>query len=250
MAQNKSPHRLVKFLSYVLERRPDEFGLVLDHDGYVKVKELLKAVTEEDQWRFIRRSHLDEILITVANPPFEISDNRIRARNREHLPKHVFAQNPPKLLYTCVREKAYPFVVDKGIFPSGYPQVILSSKRGLAERIGRRIDHTPAVLTVQVQHSVEMGTTYYRAGQDLFLAEYIPAGCFSGPRILKEKTAPAKAARTEKPAAPKLAGSFILEINDKMHPQAAAGKTKTGQNFDRKRTKKYKRKREKPPWRH
>jgi putative RNA 2'-phosphotransferase len=249
MAQNKSPQRLAKFLSYVLERRPDEFGLVLDDDGYVKIKELLKAITAEDHWKYIRRSHLNEILVTIPNPPFEISDNRVRARNRKHLPKHALETDPPKLLYTCVRKKAYPFVIEKGIFPMGYPKVILSSDRPLAERIGKRIDHVPALLTVQVRRSMEMGTIFYRAGQSLFLAEYIPAGCFSGPPIPKEKPVLQKAEKTAKPVQPKTAGSFIVDLIEKVHSQTPGGKPKTNKKTEHKRSKKHKRKREKPPWR-
>jgi putative RNA 2'-phosphotransferase len=33
-------------LSYVLGRRPDEFGLVPDADGFVRLKDLLKALHE------------------------------------------------------------------------------------------------------------------------------------------------------------------------------------------------------------
>ena len=40
MSQQRSPKQLAKFLNYVLGRRPDEFGLVMDKDGFVKIKDL------------------------------------------------------------------------------------------------------------------------------------------------------------------------------------------------------------------
>ncbi len=54
-----------KFLKYVLGLNPDEFGLVLDKDGYVKIKDLLKAVHEEDGWRSFRQANINEIMISL-----------------------------------------------------------------------------------------------------------------------------------------------------------------------------------------
>ena len=44
MSLQRSPKQLAKLIDYILSRRPDEFGLVPDKDGYVKIKDLLKAV--------------------------------------------------------------------------------------------------------------------------------------------------------------------------------------------------------------
>ena len=43
MARQKSPKQLSKFISYMLGRKPAEFGLVPDQDGFVKIKEFIKA---------------------------------------------------------------------------------------------------------------------------------------------------------------------------------------------------------------
>ena len=142
MALQKSPKRLAKLLDYILGRRPDEFGLVTDSDGYIKIKELLKALSEEEGLSYVRRAHLDEILLTLPDSSFEISDNSIRSKFRDQLPQLTYVQNPPKLLYTCVRRKAYPHVAEKGIQPTGFSRVILSSSLVMAERLGRRIDRS------------------------------------------------------------------------------------------------------------
>jgi RNA:NAD 2'-phosphotransferase (TPT1/KptA family) len=144
MSSQRSPKQLAKFLNYVLGRRPDEFGLVTDKEGFVKIKDLIKATGEEEGLKYVRRAHINEVMLTLPNHGLEIADKLIRAQNREHLPKQSFALDPPKLLYTCVRKKAYPHVLDKGIRPTGFSKVILSSNRDLAERMGRRSDHDAA----------------------------------------------------------------------------------------------------------
>ena len=243
MALQKSPKKLAKLLDYILGRRPDEFGLVTDNDGYIKIKELLKALSEEKGLSYVRRAHLNEILLTLPDPSFEISDNSIRAKSRRHLPEHACAPHPPKLLYHCVRQKAYSHVYIKGIYPTGYSRVILSSNLSLAQRMGRRIDRSAILLTVQVQPCLNKGVVFFNAGEALFLADFIPPGCFSGPPLPKEKPVVAK-----KPDLPqqseskKMAGSFFMDLEEKMNPKAPGSK----QN---RKMKKQKRKRQPPPWR-
>ena len=214
MGQLKSPKQLAKFIFYMLGRRPDEFGLVPDTDGFVKIKELLKAICEEEGLRYVRRFHLDEILITLPAPPIEISDNLVRVKSREHLPERIQASDPPKLLYTCVRRKAYPFVMDKGIFPIGRGHVILSSEKKLAEKIGKRIDQTPVLLTVQTQKSGNNGVIFFQAGDLLFIADTIPVGCFTGPPLPKEKPEPKKEDTLKKEKPKSLPGTFLMDLTD------------------------------------
>jgi putative RNA 2'-phosphotransferase len=241
MPQN-SPKQLAKFFNYVLGRRPDEFGLMTDKQGFVKIKELIKATNEEEGLGYVRLSHINEIMVTVQNHGLEVADNLIRALNREKLPRQSFALNPPKLLYTCVRKKAYPHVLDKGVRPTGFSKVILSSNPDLARRMGRRNDHAAVLLTVQVYPSEERGVVFFQAGESLFLAEHIPPGCFSGPPLPKEPPEPHRSDKSKKEPTEIAAGSFLLDLNKKDRPLTPGSRQK-------KRDKKQKQRRERPPWR-
>lgn len=242
MSQKGSPKQLAKFLNYVLGRRPDEFGLVTDKEGFVKIKDLIKATSEEEGLKYVRRANINEIMLTLPNHGLEVADTLIRAQNREHLPKQSFALDPPKLLYTCVRKKAYPHVLEKGIRPTGFSKVILSSKNDLAQRMGRRSDHDAVLLTVQVGQSEDKGVVFFQAGESIFLAESIPPGCFSGPPLPKELPDTRKADKLPKQDPKMPAGSFALDLNKKEHPATPGDGRK-------KRIKKQKPRRERPPWR-
>lgn len=249
MVQQKSPKQLAKLISYMLGHKPAEFGLVPDRDGFVKTKDFLKAVCEEDGLGYIRWSHIHEILITLSDPPIEIKDNFIRATHRDNLPGHSPAQTLPKLLYTCVRRKAYPFVLDKGIFPMGFDRVILSSMPEMAERMGKRKDRLPILLTVQTRKSLEKGTLFYEAGDTLFLAESIRPGCFTGPPLPKQKEpAIIKEALGEK-REQKFPGSFILDLKDKNKKMSRRKKKSKETAWSKDPKKLKKQKREPPPWR-
>jgi len=165
----KAVKQLVKFTSYVLGRRPDEFGLVPDAEGFVKIKDFLKAVSEEEGWRHVRRAHLNEMMLAFPDCPIDIREDRIRSVERDFIPRPVRPEALPKRLYTCIRNRAYPHVAEKGISPSGNEAVILSSDRLFAERIGKRSDASPVLLTVDVNRSISAGAVFSRLGESLYL---------------------------------------------------------------------------------
>ncbi len=240
MAQRKSLKRLSKFILYILERKPDEFGLVPDEHGFIKLKEFLKAVHEEDGYKYVRKNHVEEILFTLPNPSFEIKDNFIRATNRNRLKTPFPEKNLPKLLFTYIRSKAYPSAMEKGILPTGYKKVVLSSDPLMAERMGKRKDPRPVIITVQTNKSTDKGIQFFKAGETLYLANSIPPGCFTGPPLPKEKPNKIKHAVVEEKSPYKLSGSFIPDLENKFN--------KPDSKRNKKRKDKRKRKRERPPW--
>ena len=234
-----------KFLKYILGLRPDEFGLVPDKEGYVKIKDLLKAVHEEDGWRSFRQANINEMMTSLPDPPFEISENRIRAIDGQQLPKRVSPENLPKQLFTCLRPKALHAIVEKGILPMGRKHVILASDKNMAKRIGKRIDASPALLTVSVENAIQQGTLFLQAGENLFLARSIPVGCFTAPPLPKEP----KVAKP-KPAKPKecdrFPGSFFPDLTEQIEtidPKKMTRKQRREKDIDWKKSRKQTRRR-------
>jgi putative RNA 2'-phosphotransferase len=235
----KSPAmKLAGTLAYILGRRPDEFGLIPDSEGYVKIKDLLKALGEEKEFRHIRKGKLDEILLTVPEPPIEIQDGRIRARDRSHLRSPCPPETLPKLLYTCIRRKAYPVVLKNGIQPTSFSHVLLSSDQDMARRIGRRNDASPVLLTVSVAQAREARVTVEWAGGSLYLAPMVPPHCFSGPPPAKvEAVAPPKATPAE-PVAPRHPGSFFPDLSSIFSDESRENRDRRGTRPDWKRDRK------------
>lgn len=250
MNKARSPQTLAKMIAYVLGRRPEEFGLVPDAEGWVRLKDLLKALHEEEGWRYVNATHLNEVRLTVAGPPFEIAEGRIRANAPRPADGPRDPDPAPKLLYACIRRRGYRRVLENGLKPSAHPQVVLCASREMAERMGRRLDPDPVLLTVQVQACRERGIEFQGSGQGLFLAPEVPAGCFSGPALPKEteaQKAPAEAAKN--PPRGRTAGGFLLDPGDgesALVPKSLRGggakngaKPKRGKTWTR----------ERPPWR-
>jgi putative RNA 2'-phosphotransferase len=220
--QSKAIKITGKFLTYVLGRHPDEFGLVPDREGFVPVKELLKALHEEEGWRHVRAGLLNELLISAGPAPIEIDGNLIRAADRGRLPKISEAVHPPKVLYIAIRRKAYASAIEKGLRAGGRPSLILSSDKAMALRIGMRKDNQPVLLSVQVKKTQEQDVVYHQFGQNLFLTDRIPAGTFSGPAPPKPKPVgprnEAKKVPEPSPVEP-TPGSYLVAIDEQKDPK-------------------------------
>lgn len=230
--------KLAKFLDYLLGRRPDEFGLCPDQDGYVKTKDLMKALGEEDGWGYVRQSHLREVTAVLACPPVELSGKRIRAVDRSKLIVPTIPESVPKLLYHPVRRRAYPVVLEKGAKPArSRPTIVLARERSMAERLGRRMDAEPVILTVNTDQLTHLGATLNVFGSVLFLVDRIPVGSFSGPPLPQKPPEAKVAAKPQPPAVPKTPGSYLVDLSRE------PGSKKKSVKKDRKRKNEWKRER-------
>ena len=177
---------LSRLLVYILGHRPDEFGLVPDSDGFVTYKELLQAIHEEPDWHYVRRSHINEVLLGKDRHLFQPGDNRIRASDiRWRLDIDNPTQTIPKLLLTPVRRKAHPVVMEKGLRSAQGRYLVLSPDQEMAGRIGSRRDQKPVLLEVMADAAQSEGVLFYPFG-NLFLSPEIPARFISGPPVPKE----------------------------------------------------------------
>ncbi len=221
MATNlKEIKRLAKFIAYVLGHRPDEFGIVPDENGYVRIKELLKSINEEAGWRHVRMTHLKEIAYTVMPSPIEINEGSVRACDRALLPKIKPGIDLPKLLYFAVRRRAYPAMLEKGLpYQVDRPHLVLCADEAMALRIGRRRDQQPVMLTVQVQASGDKGTYFQKFGDGLFLADAIYPGTFNGPALPKERPDQPAAKKEPEPLRPKTPGSYYPDLSPHAEPK-------------------------------
>ena len=210
--KNKSK-QLSKFLCYLMGRRPDEFGLVPDENGFYKIKEILKALSEEQGWKSTGQGNINEIFLTMSDHGLERGESLIRAQDRSNLPVNEIIYDPPKILYIGVRNKAYPHIFEKGINPIGGKNfVILSSNEEMAVRIGKRRDSNPVLLSVQTRKLIKKGYDISQFGEYLFLVDHVPSDCFAGPPLPKEKEKKITKEKEVKPKEQKEYGSFLLDL--------------------------------------
>ncbi|MFP3871048.1 MAG: RNA 2'-phosphotransferase, partial [Syntrophobacteria bacterium] len=170
---------LAKIIEYILLHRPDEFGLFLDSDGSLPIKELMWALHEESSWGHVRRGHFKELAHSGLQLAFSIEDSCIRPKIPPERPAPVVT--PPKLLFYAVRRKAYPVVLRQGLRPAGRRYLPLATTREMALRIGRRRDEKPVPLTIHAARAHDSGHQFIGCGELLLLVKEMPVRFFSGP---------------------------------------------------------------------
>jgi putative RNA 2'-phosphotransferase len=243
---NPSHHqdKLSKFLVYLLGRRPDEFGLVPDSDGFVRIKELLQALHEEQGWRHVRQAHLNEVLIVPEMPVIEIDGARIRARDTSRLPVIAEPDELPRLLFIAIRPKAYPAALERGLSAPAGRHLTLAADKDMALRVGRRADRHPTLLAIQVRESAQRGTCFQAYGQMLFLADRIYPGTFTGPPRPMPKSDPAVHRGVPDPPQIRTPGSYYPDLalaQPARHPTAAERRGKEPQwKKDRRQARRHK----------
>ena len=180
---------LSKLMSYILRHRPDEFGLVLDEEGFIPLKELHWSITEEEGWSHISMADIQQAVYAVDRERFQIDGNRIRASygHSSVVKIHYKPSVPPKTLYHGIRRKAYPSILRHGLRPMGHRYVHLTPSEELALRIGRRKDPNPILLTINARRANEEGIVFYLANELIYLVDALPVEYFSGPPLPQEK---------------------------------------------------------------
>ncbi len=218
----------------MLGRSPDEFGIVPDREGFVGLKELLQAVHEEEDWRYVRQSHINEVLLGKDRGLFELDGKRIRATGPHwRLDPENPSRSLPKVLFTTVRRRAHPVVMEQGLRSGEDRYVVLASDRDMALRMGRRHDQEPVLLEVMAGRAKNEGVVFYSFGT-LFLCHRIPQRFILGPPVSQGATERRSAAATKKektgPERPQATpGSFILDISRDPDPyRRAKGKKRKG----------------------
>ena len=218
---------LTRFLIYVLGHRPDEFGLVPDGEGFVPYKELLQAIHEEDGWRYVRKSHIHEILMGVDREMFQEENDRIRVLERRWEKEMGNREiTPPGLLFVPVRKRAHAVVMEKGLKapPSGF--LVLSSDKEMVSRIGRRRDPHTVILEILAQEASRRGVVFHSFG-DLATTDHIPPEFIAGPPVPKEvlekkKDRTAEGKKTMKRAVVPETGTFVLDASRDPDPYRRA----------------------------
>jgi putative RNA 2'-phosphotransferase len=200
---------LAKILTYVLCHRPDEFGLVLDPEGFVAVKQLLQALNAEPGWAHVRRHHLEQVAGLLYPPRFEVAANRIRGLVPAPANLRRPGENPPTLLYAAIPPKAHERVFEAGLKTPPGQELLLAASPEEALKLGRRRSPEPILVTVQAERAARNGVTFQGYGEGLYLTLDVPREFLqlAPPPLKPEKPKPEKVA----PPRP-LPGTVTLDL--------------------------------------
>jgi putative RNA 2'-phosphotransferase len=207
---------LARLLAYALCRQPDEFGVVLDADGFVPIKALLQALMAEPGWGFVRRHHLEQVVNLLQPPSLEIAGEQIRCLDPGPAQlRRPPGETPPALLYLAIPPKAHARVFEDGLQPPLGQELLLAATKETALKFGRRRAPQPVLVTVQAQAAARKGITFQGYGEALFLAPALPREFLQLPT---PPPAPEKPKKAAPPPPPPVPGGFYLDLSQ-MQPK-------------------------------
>lgn len=188
MAHIHKVKSLQKTLAYILGHRPDEFGLILDESGFVKIGELCKVLKEEG-WSYVREKDVVEAVVTDTEKRFELEEGKVRATDLKKLEYGHFEKiSPPKTLFLGVSEKCYSSVLHKGLLPpKGQSYIYLFAERTLAERVAKRRHRHAIVLEVRASEASQAGFEFFKVFPLIFATPYVPQEYINGPYIRQDE---------------------------------------------------------------
>lgn len=236
MQRDKKLQNIEKTLSTLLGRTPDLYGLLPDPEGWFPVKTLLQALSEEQDFSSIREADLVDIC-REKDALLDMEEKKIRARHRSFPSSPSPAQNLPKLLHVCIREKAWPHVFEKGLRAGAGPFLILSSDPDLSLRMGKRKGPKIVPLKIQIAKALQEGASFLSHGE-LFCAKEIPASAILGPPLPSKSKKAQTGEAFRKKAGPFMPGSFLLRSEEEKQEGAKRKKEKNSWKHNKKRLRK------------
>ncbi len=189
MDKRRQKH-LEKTLLAILGRRPDLFGVVLDKDGWLPLKELHKALMDETSLRYLTPRSLKQSLALYLPEKFDLRENMVRAKpgyRADGLTEHIDV-SPPEDLFICVRPTALEAIRTNGLRPASTTRwIVLARDKEMAFKMGRRRHNNPVLVEIRAALAHERGITFLRAGELLYLAREIPRSWIKLPYHPAEK---------------------------------------------------------------
>lgn len=161
----------------VLRHFPEKFGLEMDDQGFVNLRDFVRALQKRNRrFHWVRPHHIIAIIETDPKGRYQISNDHIRATygHSIELDLRLPTDNiPDKLYYPTTPEEA-DIILETGIKPSDRKLVHLSRTYGDAVTAGRVRTDNPVILEVDTRAIINDGFKVQRAGKTVFLVEEVP----------------------------------------------------------------------------
>ena len=175
---DKMLQQVSRILSYALRHHPEEFGIILDEEGWVLTNDLLNAIKKNHPaLRWIDSATLQLIQQQNDKPRFEMIEGSIRAGYGHSLAQlriRMIPHKPPAVLYHGTTEKALLQIRQTGLQPQQRHYVHLSADIQTARLVGKRRTKIPQLITINASDAFHAGIQFYKCNETIWLADGIP----------------------------------------------------------------------------
>ena len=169
--------RLSKTISHALRHKPEDYGLMLDAEGWVAVDDLLEALRRRlGSRRVIDLASIKTIIVESEKQRFELHDGKIRAFYGHSTSTKIEreAVTPPELLYHGTTYEAAQAILREGLRSMKRQYVHLSTDAKTARIVGLRRTGKPVILRISALEAHQQGIKFYLGNEDIWMADEIP----------------------------------------------------------------------------
>jgi putative RNA 2'-phosphotransferase len=169
--------QLGRTLAGVLRHFPERFGLDMDEQGFVSIREFINALRNSNRrYHWLRPHHIIAIIETDPKGRYQISNDMMRATygHSLDLDLRLPTEDIPEHLYYPATPEEADIILETGLRPSDRKMVHLSKTFQDALSAGRVRVENPVILEVDTTAAIEAGNVISKAGKTVFLVREIP----------------------------------------------------------------------------
>jgi len=170
--------RIGRTMAGALRHFPEKFGLHMDEQGFVPMREFIYAVKKNNpRYHWLRPHHIIALIETDPKGRYQSSTDLIRATygHTIDLDLRLPTDNIPDRLYYPTTEEEADIILETGLKPSDRKMVHLSKTYADAYNAGRVRTDTPVILEIDAKRAMESGLEIQRAARTVYLIGEVPA---------------------------------------------------------------------------
>lgn len=169
--------RISKAMAGSLRHFPEKFGLEMDEQGFVYIRDFIDAMKKSHpRYRWLRLHHIVALIETDEKGRYQISNGKMRATYGHTIEldlKHPTDNIPEELYYPTTPEEE-DIILETGLKPSDRKMVHLSRTYDDALTAGRVRTDAPVILRVNAAEMISAGLEIQHAAKTVFLTREVP----------------------------------------------------------------------------
>lgn len=177
LASEEEMNNLGRLMAGVLRHFPERFGLTMNEQGWVDMREFIQAVhLRRRDFHWLRSHHLHAVIETDPKGRYQFKNGSIRATygHSFDVDLELPSDNIPETLFYPTTEEEVDILLETGIRPSDRKKVHLSKTFEDAEVAGKHRVETPIILTVDAKKAINDGIVIQRAGKTVYVTDLVP----------------------------------------------------------------------------
>ena len=173
----KDKNELSKAISHALRHKPEEYGIKLNKDGWVKLEILIEALkAKSNTFTNLNENDVRSMIERSIKKRHEIKARSIRAiyGHSADVEIEYLEKDPPLKLYHGTSNEIGKVILLDGLRPMSRKYAHLSSSIGDAFNLGRRKDDAPLVLEIDAYKASIAGLKFYLTNNNIWLSKFVP----------------------------------------------------------------------------